>query len=91
MIQGVFQGRAASDPALGGPLAECLDGLVVDRGPEPKPVREPLPLRLPQNPDEAGEGTDQSGESAGGAPVNGVVSGHQHPHRAEPPPRRRGA
>ncbi|MFI5834592.1 DUF3710 domain-containing protein [Micromonospora sp. NPDC051300] len=48
MVRGVFQGRAAADPAAGGALAACLDGLVVDRGQEAKPVREPLPLRLPR-------------------------------------------
>lgn len=48
MVRGVFQGQAAVDPVAGGPLAACLDGLVVDRGQEAKPVREPLPLRLPR-------------------------------------------
>ncbi|MBU8859606.1 MULTISPECIES: DUF3710 domain-containing protein [unclassified Micromonospora] len=48
MVRGVFQGAAATDPAAAGPLAACLDGLVVDRGHEAKPVREPLPLRLPR-------------------------------------------
>ncbi|MDW5323785.1 DUF3710 domain-containing protein [Plantactinospora sp. KLBMP9567] len=89
MIQGVFQGRAASDPAAAGSLAECLNGLVVDRGQEAKPVREPLPLRLPR---EAAAGAEPQSEGDGsGPPVNGVVSGHQHPHRPEPRPRRDGA
>ncbi|MEV1330539.1 DUF3710 domain-containing protein [Micromonospora costi] len=48
MVRAVFQGAAAVDPAAAGPLAECLEGLVVDRGQEAKPVREPLPLRLPR-------------------------------------------
>lgn len=48
MVHGVYQGSAASDPASAGPLAESLAGLVVDRGDEAKPVREPLPLRLPR-------------------------------------------
>ncbi|MCW3842702.1 DUF3710 domain-containing protein [Micromonospora yasonensis] len=48
MVRGVYQGEAATDPAAAGPLAACLDGLVVDRGQEAKPVREPLPLRLPR-------------------------------------------
>ncbi|TDC33975.1 DUF3710 domain-containing protein [Micromonospora sp. 15K316] len=48
MVRGVFQGAAAVDPAAAGPLAVCLEGLVVDRGQEAKPVREPLPLRLPR-------------------------------------------
>ncbi|WP_422770673.1 DUF3710 domain-containing protein [Plantactinospora sp. WMMC1484] len=97
MIQGVFQGRAATDPAVAGPLAECLNGLVVDRGQEAKPVREPLPLRLPRDAaagaDQASDGTPgpdgARGDGQTGAPVNGVVSGHQTPHRSEPSPRRR--
>ncbi|MDZ5443212.1 DUF3710 domain-containing protein [Micromonospora sp. 4G57] len=48
MVRGVYQGAAATDPASAGPLAVCLDNLVVDRGHEAKPVREPLPLRLPR-------------------------------------------
>jgi hypothetical protein len=57
MVRGVYQGRAATDPAAAGPLAECLSGLVVDRGQEAKPVREPLPLRLPREIAERAEGT----------------------------------
>ncbi|WBB81774.1 DUF3710 domain-containing protein [Micromonospora sp. WMMD882] len=58
MVRGVFQGAAAVDPAAAGPLDECLGGLVVDRGQEAKPVREPLPLRLPR------EMTDQQSGAA---------------------------
>ncbi|MCM0676521.1 DUF3710 domain-containing protein [Micromonospora phytophila] len=63
MVRGVYQGGAATDPAAAGPLAECLDGLVVDRGQEAKPVREPLPLRLPR------EATDQVGAAGTGEPA----------------------
>ncbi|MGC4805525.1 DUF3710 domain-containing protein [Micromonospora sp. DT233] len=55
MVRAVFQGAAATDPAVAGPLRECLDGLVVDRGQEAKPVREPLPLRLPREVTESAE------------------------------------
>ncbi|GHJ55825.1 hypothetical protein Nm8I071_51320 [Nonomuraea sp. TT08I-71] len=48
MVRAVYQGDAATSAAAAGPLAACLDGLVVDRGQEAKPVREPLPLRLPR-------------------------------------------
>ncbi|NES28302.1 DUF3710 domain-containing protein [Micromonospora terminaliae] len=48
MVRGVYQGEAATNPAAAGSLQACLDGLVVDRGQEAKPVREPLPLRLPR-------------------------------------------
>ncbi|MDG4767001.1 DUF3710 domain-containing protein [Solwaraspora sp. WMMD406] len=57
MVRGLFQGPAAVDPAAAGPLADALRGLVVDRGQEAKPVREPLPLRLPK----------ELAEQAGGA------------------------
>lgn len=64
MVRGVFQGAVATDPAAAGPLAQCLEGLVVDRGQEAKPVREPLPLRLPR------EVAEQGGAAtAGSGPV----------------------
>ncbi|HEX5543142.1 MAG TPA: DUF3710 domain-containing protein [Micromonospora sp.] len=49
MVRAVYQGPVAVDPSVAGPLVECLAGLVVDRGQEAKPVREPLPLQLPRN------------------------------------------
>ncbi|HEY0698567.1 MAG TPA: DUF3710 domain-containing protein [Micromonospora sp.] len=61
MVRGVYQGAAAGDPSAAGPLAACLDGLVVDRGQEAKPVREPLPLRLPR---EFAEQSQQAMEAA---------------------------
>ncbi|MFI5928078.1 DUF3710 domain-containing protein [Micromonospora sp. NPDC051543] len=61
MVRGVFQGPAATDPTSSGPLTECLEGLVVDRGQEAKPVREPLPLRLPR--EMADQAEDASSES----------------------------
>jgi hypothetical protein len=61
MVRGVFQGPAANDPAQAATLVECLHGLVVDRGHEAKPVREPLPLRLPRD---AAEGLLAEGQTA---------------------------
>ena len=49
MVRAVYRGPAAVDPAKAAPLAECLGGLVVDRGNEARPVKEPLPLRLPED------------------------------------------
>ncbi|MFD6566340.1 DUF3710 domain-containing protein [Micromonospora profundi] len=63
MVRGVFQGPVAVDPASAGPLAECLDGLVVDRGQEAKPVREPLPLRLPREVADQAEEASATSES----------------------------
>lgn len=67
MVRGVYQGPAAVDPSLAGPLAECLAGLVVDRGGEARPVREPLPLQLPRG----------FGEQAGGATAGPTRTGAQ--------------
>jgi hypothetical protein len=47
-VKATFQGPVAVDPASSPVLAECLEGLVVIRDDEPRPVREPLPMRLPQ-------------------------------------------
>ncbi|MDM4718084.1 DUF3710 domain-containing protein [Micromonospora sp. WMMA1363] len=65
MVRCVYQGAAATDPAAAGPLASCLEGLVVDRGHEAKPVREPLPLRLPR---EVAEQAGPAAAAAGEAP-----------------------
>ncbi len=67
MVRGVYQGPVAADPSLAGPLADCLRGLVVDRGIEAMPVREPLPLRLPR---EVADPAD--GESADTDDTDGV-------------------
>jgi Protein of unknown function (DUF3710) len=48
MVRGVYQGPVAIDAAAAAPLVTCMRGLVVNRGGEAKPVREPLMLRLPQ-------------------------------------------
>ncbi|MBB5872404.1 hypothetical protein F4553_005838 [Allocatelliglobosispora scoriae] len=48
LVRAVYQGPAAIDPATAEPLVACLEGLVVARGQDAKPAREPLPLRLPQ-------------------------------------------
>lgn len=47
-LRGLVQGRAATDPDAGKALEESLDGLVVERDKEARPVREPLPLTLPK-------------------------------------------
>jgi uncharacterized membrane protein YgcG len=73
MVRGVYQGPAAADPSLAGPLAECLEGLVVDRGLEAMPVREPLPLRLPAEMADQGAAAVDAGTN--GAEVGGSGSG----------------
>ncbi|MBV1851510.1 DUF3710 domain-containing protein [Catellatospora sp. NEAU-YM18] len=49
MVRAVFQGPAAQDLRQAGPLLQCLTGLVVHRDDQARPVREALPLRLPQH------------------------------------------
>jgi len=46
-VHAVLVGPAAVDPDRAGPLHEVLRGLLVDRGSEPRPVKEALPLVLP--------------------------------------------
>ncbi len=47
-IRAMFTGAAASDPAAGQALIQVLRNMVVVRGSEPRPVRDPLPMRLPE-------------------------------------------
>jgi Protein of unknown function (DUF3710) len=77
MVRGVYQGPVAADPSLAGPLAECLSGLVVDRGLEAMPVREPLPLRLPREVTEPADGggsaDDDTDDTDGVERANGAA------------------
>jgi hypothetical protein len=83
MVRGVYQGPAAVDPAQAGPLAECLTGLVVDRGAEAMPVREPLPLRLPR---EAPGQAQQDGDGDGiGVVADEAESAPQEPAQPAAP------
>jgi Protein of unknown function (DUF3710) len=59
-LRGVFTGQAATDTAAGGPLEEVFRGIVVVRGDQPMPPREPLELRLPQDATKS-EGGGQEG------------------------------
>jgi Protein of unknown function (DUF3710) len=89
MVRGVYQGPAAVDPSLAGPLAECLEGLVVDRGTEAMPVREPLPLRLPPEAIEQGLTTGvTSGPDEERAPRSRPAPSPRA--KPSPRPRRRG-
>jgi len=46
-VRATFQGPVAADAGAAPALWQCLEGLVVARDQEPRPVREPLPMRLP--------------------------------------------
>jgi hypothetical protein len=102
LVRAVYNGPAAVDPARGEPLTECLRGVVVDRGDEAKPVKEPLPLRLTeqmaaqlpnQQPAESQGGAAAQPPAPAPAPVNGSApmappAGPRR--RPSPRPRREG-
>jgi len=46
-VRAVLTGPAATDPDAAEPLLEALREVIVVRGSDPCPVREPLPLKLP--------------------------------------------
>jgi hypothetical protein len=67
MVRALYQGPAAGDPTQEGPLGVCLEGLVVIRDDEARPVREALPLRLPQEmADHAQQQVDEAGPQTNG-------------------------
>ena len=89
MVRGVYQGPAAVDPGQAGSLTECLRGLVVDRGVEAMPVREPLPLRLPREMAEQARAAQE--DAPGEQRVNGAPAQQAEARRRPSPrPRRRG-
>ena len=48
-LRAMFVGAVATDRAKAAPLEVVLRNVVVDRGVEPLPVREPVPLQMPRN------------------------------------------
>ncbi len=93
LVQAMYQGPAAVDLTLAGPLAECLTGLVVDRGPHAMPVRDTLPLRLPRELAEQAQAAQEAraGEPAAPdvppeMPPNGHLPGAGRPPRRRPSP-----
>lgn len=48
-LRAVFQGAIALDPEASDLLNDCVRGVIVERGTQPMPVLEGLPLRLPAN------------------------------------------
>jgi hypothetical protein len=85
MVRGVFQGPAAVNPAEAGPLLVCLRGLVVDRGQEARPVREPLPLQLPKEMAEQAALQSQAEQPAAPA-TNGAPAANGAAPTAAPSP-----
>lgn len=98
MVRADFYGPVAADPAAGAPLRECLQGLVVDRGTQARPVREVLPLRLSkelaaqvqrQRSAAAPPGTP-AGPVDGAGPAGRPTAAAATSRRGSPQPRRRG-
>jgi hypothetical protein len=89
MVRAVYHGPAAVDDGAAVPLVAVLHGLVVERGAEAMPVREPLPLRLPREVAErAAEeqaAAQAEAEAGGGAATGGAPATQRRP---SPRPRR---
>jgi len=63
-LRGVITGQAAVEPASAGPIEEVFAGMVVVRGSDPMAPRDPIPLRLPDQPPDGtapSAGHDQAG------------------------------
>jgi hypothetical protein len=87
LVRAVYQGPAAADPTVAPALVECLERLVVDRGQEAMPVREPLPLRLPK--EIADQQSDSATSAEGTEGAGGGTNGSAGPPRRKPSPRPR--
>ncbi len=61
-LRAVVSGRAAIDPAAAGPVHELIRTTVIDRGGEAMPPRELLPLRLPEQAQQAQAAQDGPAE-----------------------------
>ncbi len=73
-LRAVFHGSVATTPKAAPELTECLLRIVVDRGKEAMPVREPLPLQLPA---EAIAQQQAAAEAAGEQPPANGAGGQQ--------------
>ncbi|MFI5907415.1 DUF3710 domain-containing protein [Dactylosporangium sp. NPDC051541] len=91
LVRAVFQGPAAIDPEAAPPLLECLRNLVVDRGNEAMPVREPLPLHLPKEvtDGEAGAAAGENAEPNAGSAADGADGSGSSRRKPSPRPRRK--
>ena len=84
----MFQGACATDPEATPILDECLSGVVVDRGVEAMPVREPLTLRLtPEMAEQQKQQADATAEAP--ARANGSERATARKRKPSPKPRKR--
>ncbi|MDQ6875445.1 MAG: DUF3710 domain-containing protein [Actinomycetota bacterium] len=71
-LRGVFSGPAATDPVQAAGLEGALREVVVVRGTDPLPVRDPLPLALPREVlEQAGDAGADADRAAPGPPQRG--------------------
>lgn len=70
LLRGVIKGPAAEDAEQAQPLEDIFQGIVVDRGDQPMPPRDLLPLTLPQEAQEAlaQQAEEDGDEEDGGRP-----------------------
>jgi hypothetical protein len=84
-LRALFTGQGATDPARAAALEDVLRNIIVVRGTDPLPVRDPLPLQLPREvAEQAAKETGISGLAppAGGAPPGpGGAAGGTAPSR----------
>ena len=81
MVRGAVPGSGGHRSGRGRHRScECLSGLVVDRGDEARPVREPLPLRLPRGAAEQALAEEPTTD----VPITPTTNGAKPP--ATPPP-----
>jgi len=95
MVRAIYQGKVAVDASVATPLVDCLRNLVVDRGKDPMPAREALPLRLPKEAIEARAAAADAAPAPGKTPpANGTPPrptprpGGRGPRKPSPRPRR---
>src|SRR5512143_334308 len=67
-LRALITGAAAVEPAATGLLDHALRAVVVVRGEEAMPLREPLPLKLPKEALDAAAGEAAAGEAGGSPP-----------------------
>ncbi|PRX92425.1 DUF3710 domain-containing protein [Allonocardiopsis opalescens] len=80
-LRGVIRGEGAQDAEAGARLEEVFRGIVVVRGDDPRPPREPLELRMPPQLREAAQQAAQQAQAAQKQAGNGRPPA-QPPRRA---------
>ncbi|MEN3356363.1 MAG: hypothetical protein V7637_345 [Mycobacteriales bacterium] len=82
-LRALFTGQGATDPARAAALEDALRNIVVIRGTDPMPVRDPLPLRLPK------DVAEQAAKETGLASLAPPAPGDAPTRPGDTPPARR--